>query len=352
MKITCQKLADLVGGRLVGDPELEIAGPAKIEEAGPGEISFLANPKYLPFLAQCRAAVLVVDHEIDISSLGHLSLIRVEDPYQAFGVILNAFVRERRYPAALHPQSCVDPEANLGQGVGIGAFSVVGRGAHIGDGTLIASQVYIAPHVRIGRDCILHPGVRVMDECEIGDRCILYPNAVIGSDGFGYAPDKEQVYSKIPQTGKVILGHDVEVGANAAVDRATMGATVVGDGCKIDNMVHVAHNVEIGPHSVLAAQTGISGSTKIGEKCVFGGQVGVAGHLTVAPGTQVGGQTGITHSIEEPDRKWNGTPVMPYMDNQRSNALFRKLPQLENDFTQQIKKLQEALEELSRIHRD
>jgi UDP-3-O-[3-hydroxymyristoyl] glucosamine N-acyltransferase len=191
-----------------------------------------------------------------------------------------------------------------------------------------------------------------MDECEIGDRCILYPNAVIGSDGFGYAPDKEQVYSKIPQTGKVILGHDVEVGANAAVDRATMGATVVGDGCKIDNMVHVAHNVEIGPHSVIAAQTGISGSTKIGEKCVFGGQVGVAGHLTVAPGTQVGGQTGITHSIEEPDRKWNGTPVMPYMDNQRSNALFRKLPQLENDFTQQIKKLQEALEELSRIHRD
>ena len=165
---------------------------------------------------------------------------------------------------------------------------------------------------------------------------------MIGSDGFGYAPDKDQVYAKIPQTGIVILGNDVEVGANATIDRATMGATSVGDGCKIDNLVHLAHNVELGAHSVIAAQTGISGSTKIGEKCVFGGQVGVAGHIQIAPGSQIGGQTGVTHTIDDANRKWNGTPIMPYMDNQRSNALFRKLPQIESELHAEIQTLKEA----------
>jgi UDP-3-O-[3-hydroxymyristoyl] glucosamine N-acyltransferase len=185
-----------------------------------------------------------------------------------------------------------------------------------------------------------------MDDCEIGDRCVLYANAVVGSDGFGYAPNANQVYSKIPQVGRVVLGNDVEVGAHATIDRATMGATLVGNGTKIDNLVHLAHNVEIGEHTVIAAQTGISGSTRVGSRCVFGGQVGVAGHLTVAEGSQVGGQTGVTRSIDEPNRKWNGTPLMAYMDNQRSIAVFRRLPAMETDLRHQIEVLQKELNEL------
>ncbi|MFM9142850.1 MAG: UDP-3-O-(3-hydroxymyristoyl)glucosamine N-acyltransferase [Bacteroidota bacterium] len=346
MTLSCQELTTLVQGELQGDPLRCIQGPAKIEEAGPDEVTFLANPKYLPFVEACRAGLLLVEKSQELPQLHHTSVLRVSDPYRAFGLILHAFEQQRLYPAEIHPQSWVDPQAHLGEGVGVGAFATVGRGAVVGSGTRIAAHVYVGARVQIGKDCILHPGVRLMDDCEIGDRCILYANAVVGSDGFGYAPNSSMVYTKIPQVGRVILGNDVEIGAHATIDRATMGATVVGHGSKIDNLVHLAHNVEIGEHTVIAAQTGISGSTKVGNRCVFGGQVGVAGHITIADGSQVGGQTGITRSINEPNRKWNGTPLMPYLDNQRSNAVFRRLPDLEADLRNQIKSLQEALDQI------
>jgi len=346
MTLSCQELTTLVQGELQGDPHRIIQGPAKIEKAGPNEVTFLANPKYIAFVDRCRAGLLLVETNQELPSLGPTAILRVKEPYQAFGVILKAFEQQRSYSTGLHPQCWVDPEAILGHEVGVGAFATVGRGAIIGDGTRIAAHVYVGPRAKIGRDCILHPGVRLMDDCEIGDRCVLYANAVVGSDGFGYAPDASQVYSKIPQVGRVVLGNDVEVGAHATIDRATMGSTVVGNGSKIDNLVHLAHNVEIGENTVIAAQTGVSGSTRVGNRCVFGGQVGVAGHLTVADGSQIGGQTGVTRSITEPNRKWNGTPLMTYMDNQRSNAVFRRLPDLEADLVQQIIKLQKEMEEL------
>jgi UDP-3-O-[3-hydroxymyristoyl] glucosamine N-acyltransferase len=347
MTLNCQELAALVQGELQGDPHRCIHGPAKIEEAGPDDVTFLANPKYLPYVESCRAGLLLVEKSLELPQLRDTSVLRVSDPYRAFGLILQAFEQQRLYPAEIHPQSWVDPQAQLGEGVGVGAFATVGRGAVIGSGTRIAAHVYVGARVQIGKDCILHPGVRLMDDCEIGDRCVLYANAVVGSDGFGYAPNASMVYTKIPQVGRVILGNDVEIGAHATIDRATMGATKVGDGSKIDNLVHLAHNVEIGEHTVIAAQTGISGSTRVGDRCVFGGQVGVAGHLTIADGSQVGGQTGITRSISEPNRKWNGTPLMPYLDNQRSNAVFRRLPDLEIELRKQIKSLQDRLEEIT-----
>ncbi|MBM3446497.1 MAG: UDP-3-O-(3-hydroxymyristoyl)glucosamine N-acyltransferase [Bacteroidetes bacterium] len=349
MELQCKEIAAMVGGVCLGDESRLIHSPAKIEDAGAHQISFLANPKYLVHLDQCRAGALIVDQHLELPFIpSQTTIIKVTDAYSSFGLILQAFQSEPVYHAGVHPQSTVDPTAVLGDNVGIGPYSVVSPKAQIGAGCRIASQVYLGSGVRIGENCILHPGVRILDGCQIGDRCVLYANAVIGSDGFGYAPDKDHVYAKIPQTGIVILGNDVEVGANATIDRATMGATTVGDGCKIDNLVHLAHNVELGAHSVIAAQTGISGSTKIGEKCVFGGQVGVAGHIQIAPGSQIGGQTGVTHTIEDANRKWNGTPIMPYMDNQRSNALFRKLPQLESDLLAEIQSLKEAYSSLAR----
>jgi UDP-3-O-[3-hydroxymyristoyl] glucosamine N-acyltransferase len=349
MELQCKEIAAIVGGVCLGDESRVIHSPAKIEDAGAHQISFLANPKYLVHLDQCRAGALIVDHRLELPFIPtQTTIIKVSDAYSSFGLILQAFQSEPNYHTGIHPQSSVDPTADLGENVSIGPYAVVSPQVKIGAGCRIASQVYLGSGVRIGENCILHPGVRVLDGCQIGDRCILYANAVIGSDGFGYAPDKDHVYAKIPQTGIVILGNDVEVGANATIDRATMGATVVGDGCKIDNLVHLAHNVELGAHTVIAAQTGISGSTKIGEKCVFGGQVGVAGHIQIAPGSQIGGQTGVTHTIEDSNRKWNGTPIMPYMDNQRSNALFRKLPQLESDLLAEIQSLKVAYASLAR----
>ncbi len=343
MELLCKEIANIVGGECLGDETRVIHSPAKIEDAGANQISFLANPKYLVHLDQCRAGALIVDHRLELPLIPvQTTIIKVSDAYSSFGLVLKAFQKEPVYHLGIHPQSTVDPSANLGVNVGIGPYSVISENSRIGAGCRIASQVYIGSRVSLGENCILHPGVRILDGCQIGDRCVLYANAVIGSDGFGYAPDKDYVYAKIPQTGIVILGNDVEVGANATIDRATMGATTVGDGCKIDNLVHLAHNVELGAHSVIAAQTGISGSTKIGEKCVFGGQVGVAGHLQIASGSQIGGQAGVTHTIEDANRKWNGTPIMSYMDNQRSNALFRKLPQIESELKVEIQTLKDA----------
>jgi UDP-3-O-[3-hydroxymyristoyl] glucosamine N-acyltransferase len=342
-KLQCGEIAALIGGDCLGDEKRIIKSPAKIEEAEVHQISFLANPKYLIHLDQCRAGALIVDHHLELPFIpAQTTIIKVADAYSAFALVLQAFQKEPTYHPEVHSYSTVDSTAQIGEDVGVGPYSVISANVTIGGGSRIASQVYVGSGVSIGANCILHPGVRILDGCRIGDRCVLYANAVIGSDGFGYAPDKNQVYAKIPQTGIVILGNDVEVGANAAIDRATMGATIVGDGCKIDNLVHLAHNVELGAHTVVAAQTGISGSTKIGEKCVFGGQVGVAGHIQIAAGSQIGGQTGVTRSIEEANRKWNGTPIMPYMDNQRSNSLFRKLPLFEANLLAEINTLKET----------
>lgn len=348
MELQCREIADLVGGDCLGDENRLIKGPAKIEDAEAHQISFLANPKYLTHLDQCRAGALIVDHRLELPFLPpQTTIIKVADAYSSFAQVLQAFQNESTYRSGIHSQSIVDSTAQIADNVGIGPFSVISANAIVGSGSRIASQVYVGHGVSIGAHCILHPGVRILDGCRIGDRCVLYANAVIGSDGFGYAPDKDQVYAKVPQTGIVVLGDDVEVGANATIDRATMGETTVGNGCKIDNLVHLAHNVELGAHTVIAAQTGISGSTKVGDKCVFGGQVGVAGHLQIASGSQIGGQTGVTRSIEEANRKWNGTPIMPYLDNQRSNALFRKLPQIESDLLSEIRVLKEICRDLT-----
>jgi UDP-3-O-[3-hydroxymyristoyl] glucosamine N-acyltransferase len=329
MQFTSRQIADLVEGRLIGDATVVATRLAKIEEAGQGSISFIANPKYLPYLNSTRASVLIVEKALALNGHQVPAIIEVDDPYSAFSKLLSLFNEQKHIQTGVEQPCFISPEAQLNPDCYVGAFSYISAGVRLGKDVKIMQQVFVGPNVKIGEGTILHPGVRVLHGCEIGAHCIIHSNVVIGSDGFGFAPQKDGHYEKIAQNGIVIIEDHVEIGANCAIDRATMSATVIRKGVKLDNLVHIAHNVEIGENTVIAAQTGVSGSTHIDKQCVVAGQVGFAGHVYVAPGSQIGGQTGVTRSIEEHNKKWNGTPVMKYMDSQRVNNLTRKLPEFE-----------------------
>ncbi|MBA4303347.1 MAG: UDP-3-O-(3-hydroxymyristoyl)glucosamine N-acyltransferase [Sphingobacteriaceae bacterium] len=343
MQFTSRQIADLVSGQLLGNPDVVVQRLAKIEEAGVGTISFISNPKYLHHLQSTEASVLIVSNHIELNGHKVPAVVVVDDPYSAFSKLLGLFNQATFTETGIEQPSFVANSAQLGQEVYVGAFAYIGENVVLGDGAKIMQQVYLGKNVKIGPGSILHPGVRVLHDCEIGAGCVIHANVVIGSDGFGFAPQKEGHYEKIAQNGKVIIEDNVEIGANCAIDRATMGATYIRKGVKLDNLVHIAHNVEVGENTVIAAQTGVSGSTRIDKQCVIAGQVGFAGHVYVAPGSQIGGQTGVTRSLNEPGQKWNGTPVMKYMDSQRTSNLIRKLP----DFEKRILQLEKFFNELN-----
>lgn len=345
MQFTSRQIADLVAGQLIGKPDVLVSRLAKIEEAESGTVSFIANPKYLHHLQTTQASILIVASDVVLNGHHVPAMVQVEDPYSAFSKLLALFSKQPVSESGIEQPSFVASDAQLGQDVYIGAFSYVGAGAQLADGVKIMQQVYIGKNVKIGARTVIYPGVRILQECEIGADCIIHSNVVIGSDGFGFAPQKGGHYEKIAQNGRVVIEDQVEIGANCAIDRATMGATYIRKGVKLDNLVHIAHNVEIGENTVIAAQTGVSGSTRIDKQCVIAGQVGFAGHVYVAAGSQIGGQTGVTRSIEEPGKKWNGTPVMKYMDSQRTSNLIRKLP----EFEKRILQLEKLFHELHSI---
>lgn len=329
MQFTSRQIAELLAGNLVGASDVLVHKLSNIEEADEGSVSFISNPKYLPYLNSTRASILIVSKDMEINGHEIPAVIFVEDPYSAFSKLLQLYNKNKFAETGIEQPSYVHPNAKIGSDCFIGAFAYVNEGVVVGNGSKIMQQVYLGKNVKIGAGSILHSGVRVMNDCEIGDNCILHANAVIGSDGFGFAPQKDGSYDKIAQNGKVIIENDVEIGANCAIDRATMSATIIRSGVKLDNLVHIAHNAEIGENTVIAAQTGVSGSTHIDKQCVIAGQVGFVGHVYVAPGSQIGGQSGVTRSLKEPGQKWNGTPVMRYMDSQRTNNILRKLPAFE-----------------------
>lgn len=329
MQFNSRQIAELLAGQLVGSADVLVNKLANIEEAGAGCISFISNPKYLSHLKTTQASILIVSRDMELNGHSIPAIILVDDPYSAFSTLLQLYNKNQFAETGIEQPSFVHPNALIGNDCFIGAFAYVSEGVVLGLGTKIMQHVYLGKRVKIGAGTVLHSGVRVLNDCEIGDHCILHANAVIGSDGFGFAPQKDGRYQKIAQNGKVIIENHVEIGANCAIDRATMSATIIRSGVKLDNLVHIAHNVEIGEHTVIAAQTGVSGSTHIDKQCVIAGQVGFAGHVYVAPGSQIGGQTGVTRSLEEPGKKWNGTPVMRYMDSQRTNNVLRKLPAFE-----------------------
>ena len=343
MQFTSRQIAELVSGQLEGAADIVGSKLSKIEEAASGSISFIANPKYLHHLSTTKASILIVSKDVELNGHAVPAIIQVEDPYSAFTLLLNLFSKSNFSATGVEQPSFIASNVKLDEGSFVGAFSYISEDVVLGAGVKIMQQVYIGKGAKIGAHTILHPGVRILAGCEVGANCVLHANVVVGSDGFGFAPQKDGHYEKIAQNGQVFIEDDVEIGANCAIDRATMGATIIRKGVKLDNLVHIAHNVEIGENTVIAAQTGVSGSTRIDKQCVIAGQVGFAGHVYVAPGSQIGGQTGVTRSIEEPYKKWNGTPVMKYMDSQRTSNLIRRLP----DFEKRILQLEKQLEAFS-----
>lgn len=318
-------LAKLLGGKLEGDPEVLISGVARIEDARPGEITFLANPKYERFLATTQASAVLVSPQ---QQKGAGTVIRVPDPYSAFAHLLTLFCPPEKQPdEGVHSTACLGADIKMGSRVHIGAQVVIGEGCILGDDVTVYPGVLIGDRVSIGGKTTIRAGVSIRSGVQIGCQVTIQDNAVIGSEGFGFAPKEDGDYEKIPQVGTVIIEDDVEIGAGCTIDRATMGATRIEKGAKLDNLIQVAHNVVIGSNTVIAAQTGISGSTKIGEKCMIGGQVGFVGHITLGGGSKVGAQSGISKSFPA-GSTISGSLAKPHREELLIQASQKKLPEL------------------------
>ncbi len=347
MQFTAQQIATLLQGKLEGDPAAKVSRVAKIEEADGGALSFIANPKYEEFLYTSKASIILVNESLEITAPVAATVIRVKDAYSGFALLLEKYseMTSGGNKIGIEAHSFVSDTATLGKDIYIGAFSYIGENAVIGDGVKIYPGCYIGNNVVLGNNTKIYSGVKIYDECRLGDRVIIHSGTVIGGDGFGFAPLKDGSYKKLAQIGNVIIEEDVEVGANTTIDRATMGSTIIRKGVKLDNLIQIAHNVEIGEHTVIAAQTGISGSTKVGKNCVIGGQVGMVGHIQIADGTRINAQSGLSKSVVAPYTVLNSSPAFDYKSSLKSQAIFRNLPDLQH----RLLRLEETVQELTAL---
>jgi len=334
MKYTAAVIAEFLKGTVEGDPGAEVSDVSRIEEGTPGTLSFLANPKYEKYIYDTESTVIIVNEDFKPENSVTSTLIRVKNAYEAFAALLDMYEQGKPRKSGISELSSVDEKATLGKNIYVGDFSIISAGAEIGNDVSIYPQVYVGDDVKIGEGTILHPGAKIYAGTEIGKHCVIHSGAIIGADGFGFAPNQENNYKKVPQVGKVIIEDHVEVGANTTIDRATMGATILRKGVKLDNLIMIAHNVEVGENTVMAAQTGISGSAKIGKNCMFGGQVGLIGHITIADGVKIAAQSGIGKSVNEKDAILQGSPAFEFGPYQRSYVLFRNLPKLRNQIVE------------------
>jgi len=310
MEFTASQIAAFLNGIVDGDKDIRVSNLSKIEEGKPGTMTFLANPKYTPYLYTTEASIVVVNEDLVVTQPLTVTLIRVKDAYQAFAMLLEKFGQTASVKAEISSQAFLSPTVTLGKEVSVGIFAYIGEQVKIGNNVVIHPQVYIGDNVSIGDHSILYPGVKVYQGCVIGRNCIIHAGAVIGSDGFGFAPQSENDFRKIPQIGNVILEDFVEIGSNTTVDRATLGSTILRRGVKLDNLIQVGHNAEIGENTVIAAQTGISGSTRIGRNCMIGGQVGLVGHITIADKVKIGARSGVEGSITQEGAIVFGAPAI------------------------------------------
>lgn len=325
MEFKAKEIAEILGGTVDGNPEVKVTSFARIESGRPGTISFFANPKYEQFVYTSKADIIIVNKTFEPKEPVSATMVRVDDAYAAVASLLDyVTAKKRSYKRYRGCRSRVRWSAKVGRKVYIGDFAYVGKKAQIGDYTKVYENVFIGDGVKIGSHCIIYPGVRIYPGCIIGNNVILHANAVIGSDGFGFAPLEDGTWKKIEHTGNVVIEDDVEIGANTCVDKSQMGSTLVCQGVKIDNLCQIAHNVEVGKNTVMAAQTGVAGSTKIGEHCIIAGQVGIAGHITIADNTTLGAQAGVLGAIKEGGKVWMGSPAIPYREYLRSYAVFKK----------------------------
>lgn len=334
MNFKVTDIAKFLNGEIVGNENIRVSNVSKIEEGKSGTLAFLANLKYENFLYTTNASVVLVNKSFVPKEKVNATLIKVEDAYQAFASLLELYMQAKAsLKTGIEQPSYIDQTATVGKDIYIGAFAYIGKNSKIGNNTKLYPQVYIGDDVTIGNDCIIYAGAKIYSDTVIGNRCIIHSGVVIGSDGFGFAPTTEGPYSKIAQIGNVIIEDFVEIGANTTIDCATMGSTVICKGVKLDNLIQVAHNVEIGENTVIASQTGISGSAKIGKNCMIGGQVGVTGHISIGNEVKIGAQSGVMTSI--PDKSvMIGSPVMEHRAFMKSSAIFRNLSQLRNDVIQ------------------
>jgi UDP-3-O-[3-hydroxymyristoyl] glucosamine N-acyltransferase len=328
MEFTAATIADFLKGDIEGNPDIKVNTIAKIEEGQLGALSFLANPKYEHYIYETKSSIVLVNRSFAASAKISATLIRVENAYEAFASLLRLVDQARPRKKGIHPSAVIESSAIIGSDVFIGPFTYVGENCIIGDGCSVYPQVYIGDNTKLGNNCTINPGVKIYHDCILGEGCTIHAGTVIGSDGFGFAPQSDNEFMKIPQLGNVILEDHVEIGANVTIDRATMGSTIIRKGVKLDNLIQIAHNVEVGENSVMAAQTGISGSTKVGKNCMFGGQVGLAGHLKIANGTKIGAQGGILGDVKEENTAIIGSPAIEVKQFLRSSVIFKKLPEM------------------------
>ncbi|NJD90088.1 MAG: UDP-3-O-(3-hydroxymyristoyl)glucosamine N-acyltransferase [Geobacter sp.] len=336
MKLTLREIAEHIGGKVIGDPETEVCGLGSLDDAVEGQIVFLANPKLAGKVAQSKATAVILPPGAE--GFGK-NVIETKNPYLAFAKVLTLFLETKSQPKTVMAGAFVSPEAVLGADVTVYPGAYVGERARIGDRVVIHPGAVVYEDAVIGDDTVIHANVSIRERCRIGKRVILHNGVVIGSDGFGYAPDGKSYY-KIPQIGIVVIEDDVEVGANTTIDRAALDKTIIGRGSKIDNLVQIAHNVVVGENTVMAAQVGVAGSTKIGRNVTVGGQVAFAGHVTVADNTMLGGRTGVTSSITEAGI-YSGLPAIPHKDWLRSSIIFTRLPEMRSSLTALEKRIKE-----------
>lgn len=341
MKFTAQQIAEYLKGTVEGDPHVSVHDFSKIEEGKSGTLSFLSNPKYTNYIYDCRADIVLVNHDFKPEKPVSPTLIRVDNAYESLAKLMNLVESSQVRKSGISSLANIDASAKIGDEAFIAPFVQIGAQVNIGKQSTIHGNVSIADNTTIGDHVIIYPGVVIYPDTVIGNHCVIHANAVIGSDGFGFAPTESGSYEKIPQMGNVILEDDVEIGANTTIDRATIGSTIIQKGVKIDNLVQVAHNVEIGEHSVIASQTGIAGSSKIGKKVMFGGQVGITGHVNIADGTILGAKAGVGSSIKTPGQIYSGYPAVPMNTFRRSYVVNKNLPELQKTIYALIKRVEE-----------
>lgn len=337
MKFTAAQIANILEGDVVGDPNVEVSKLSKIEEGTEGSLTFLANPKYKPFIYTTKASVTIVNKDFELDASLSTTLIKVVDAYKAFSKLLEYYNQVKHNKQGVEQPVFISESASYGQDVYIGAFTYVGENVKIGNNVKVYPNAYIGDNASIGDHTIVFAGAKIYSESVIGSNCVIHSGSVIGADGFGFAPDEKGEFQKVPQTGNVILEDFVDVGAGTTIDRATLGSTVIRRGVKLDNQIQIAHNVEIGENTVIAAQTGIAGSTKIGKNCMIGGQVGIVGHIVIGDRVRIQAQSGIGRNVKD-DEVLQGSPAMGYSDYNKSYVHFRNLPKIVDKIDQLEKK--------------
>ena len=346
MKINADRIAQLIGGKVDGNGKVEVSSFGKIEEAKQGQLAFLANPKYEDFLYVTKASIVIINETYELKQPVTTTLIRVADAYISFANLLQKYQEMMQAQlTGIQQPSYIDASVTLGENVYVGAFTYIGEGVSIGNNVKLYPGVYIGNDVKIGDNSVLHPGVKIYFACSIGSNVIIHAGTIIGGDGFGFAPQENGSYKKVPQIGNVVIEDNVEIGCNSTIDRATVGSTIVHAGTKLDNLIQIAHNVEIGTDTVIAAQVGVSGSTKIGNNVMIGGQVGIVGHLQIADGSKINAQSGVSKSIKQKNTAVTGSPAYDYTSALRSQALSRNLPQMEKRLAELEKLVHQLLQE-------